>query len=506
MNRIVKRLSVSATAALLAACCAGCGKVTDLLEQHNINIPFLTSSSTEENAVGGQTAGAAATGEKAEAADVQEPEAELSPEEIRRQSEGRTLNIYCWDESLESLFIMYYPGYEDIEDRKGRIGDVTVNWIIPEEEDKYMDLVAEKLLTADYLGADERVDLYLAPEQDLAVYVNSDYSLDVREKVGLTDEELGDQFGFTQQMATTDEGVLKAVTWQASPGVCVYRRSIAREVLGTDDPDAVQKELADWTKFQNTAAEMKKGEYFMISGYYDAFPAYRFSVNKHWENDGELVIPDAMIQWRDMMSSFTRNNYHNKTQIGESDWVADQGPSGKVFCFFRAITDIDSRMAAYSLSDANLAPEAGNGIYGDYAICCGPVSYCTGGVWILAAPSTDNLILDKEIMENLTCNSTLLYKIAQNEDIFTNTVSGMRRLAGEEKADSFLGGQNPYKVYFEAASRLNCLPASNYDRWIGDTFRNTLIKSFTGEMPQDEAMELFYTRVKERYPELEVNE
>ena len=99
-----------------------------------------------------------------------------------------------------------------------------------------------------------------------------------------------------------------------------------------------------------------------------------------------------------------------------------------------------------------------------------------------------------------------LYNIAQNEDIFTNTVSGMRRLAGEEKADSFLGGQNPYKVYFEAASRLNCLPASNYDRWIGDTFRNTLIKSFTGEMPQDEAMELFYTRVKERYPELEVNE
>jgi hypothetical protein len=163
-------------------------------------------------------------------------------------------------------------------------------------------------------------------------------------------------------------------------------------------------------------------------------------------------------------------------------------------------------MAAYSLADANLAPEEGNGIYGDYAVCCGPQSYCTGGVWILAAPSTDNLLLDREIMENLTCNSTLMYKIAQNEEIFTNTVSGMRRLAGENKTDSFLGGQNPFQVYYEAASRLNCLPAGNYDRWMGDTYRNNIIKSLTGELTRDEAMDLFYTRVRERYPELDVDE
>lgn len=506
MNSIIKKITVSALSVFLTVGCTGCAEVTNLLEEHNIKIPYLTSDWRKgDNASAGETAAEGATG-SAETAQVQEPAEQLSIEEQRRMSEGKNLNIYCWDESLESLFIMYYPGYEDIGDRKGRIGDVTVNWILPEEEGKYMDLLAEKLLTAEYLGADERVDLYLAPEEDLAIYVNSDYSLDVREKVGLTDEELEDQFPFTQQMASTDMGILKAVTWQASPGVCVYRRSIARDVLGTDDPNAVQKELADWTKFQTTAAEMKKKEYFMVSGYYDTFAPYRFTADRHWENDGKMVIPEAMVQWRDMMDSFTKNAYHNKTQIGEKEWLADQGPAGKVFCFFRAINDIDSRMAAYSLADANMAPEEGNGIYGDYAVCCGPQSYCTGGVWILAAPSTDNLLLDREIMENLTCNSTLLYKIAQNEEIFTNTVSGMRRLAGENKTDSFLGGQNPFQVYYEAASRLNCLPAGNYDRWMGDTYRNNMIKSFTGELDRDEAMELFYTRVRDRYPELDIDD
>ena len=490
--------------ALLAISCTGCAAVTDLMEEHNIKIPFLTGSG-QENAQEGKTGDASAASTAAETASEQEPQEELSPEEIRRQSEGKVLNIFCWDESLESLFIMYYPGYEDLEDRKGRIGNVTINWVIPEEEDKYMDLVAEKLLTAEYLKPDERVDLYLAPEEDLAIYVNSDYSLDVREKVGLTDEELEDQFAFTQQLASTDEGILKAVTWKASPGVFVYRRSIAKDVLGTDDPGAVQKEVENWTKFQATAAAMGKKKYFMVSGYYDAFTAFRFSAEKHWENDGALVIPDAMIEWRNMMTAFTKNNYHNKTQIGEAEWVADQGPSGKVFGFFRAISDIDSRMAAYSLADADLAPQAGNGIYGDYAVCCGPQTFSSGGAWILASPSSDNLILDKEIMENLTCNSTLLYKIAQNEEIFTNTVSGMRRLASEGRTDPFLGGQNPFEVYFQAASRLTCLPAGNYDRWMSDTFRNSMIKSYTGEMTQDEAMEYFYQRVGARYPELTID-
>ena len=296
MNEKIKKITVSAITAILAASCTGCAAVTDLLQEHNIEIPYITSGWRHgEDSESGEPASAGVTG-AAETANEQEPAEQLSVEELRRMGEGKNLNIYCWDESLESLFIMYYPGYEDIGDRKGRIGDVTVNWILPQEEGKYMELVAEKLLTAEYLGADERVDLYLAPEEDLAIYVNSDYSLDVREKVGLTDEELEDQFPFTQQMASTDMGVLKAVTWQASPGVLVYRRSIARDVFGTDDPNAIQKELADWTKFQAAAAEMKKKEYFMVSGYYDTFAPYRFTADRHWENDGKMVIPEAMAK------------------------------------------------------------------------------------------------------------------------------------------------------------------------------------------------------------------
>ena len=359
MKKQRKRFAAAALSVMIAMSSAGCSAATDILDQVGEKIPFLSGilnkEQTQESAAAGQTAAAAAD---PETASPTEPVAEeISPEEARRRSEGKILNIYCWDESLESLFIMYYPGYEDIGDRVGMIGDVTVNWVLPENGQEYMDLVAEKLLGAEYLTQDEKVDLYLAPEEDLAVYVNSDYSLDVKEKVGLTDEELEDQFPYTQQMASTDMGVLKAVTWQAAPGVFVYRRSIAKEVLGTDDPDAVQKKIADWNEFSKTAEEMKKKGYFMVSGYYDMFAAYRYGADKHWENRGTFVVPDAFTEWKNTMTVFGKKKYHNKTIMGQDSWIADQGVNGKVFGFFRAISDIDSKMAAYSLADADLAPD-----------------------------------------------------------------------------------------------------------------------------------------------------
>ena len=513
MKRMTKRIAAAALSVLVAVNCAGCSAATDIAneiaDRFGVELPFLPHN-TEGEAAGesggaeqSASAGVTADTENASAA---EPEAEeLTPGEERRNMEGKVLNIYCFDESLESLFIQYYPEYEDLGERTGRIGNVTVKWTLPEEEEQYMDLVAEKLLGTEYLSQDERIDLYLAPEEDLAIYVNSDYSLDVREKLGLTDEELEDQFPFTQQMASTDEGVLKAVTWQANPGVLVYRRSFAKKVLGSDDPDAVQKRVKDWRTFARTGTAMKKEGYFLVSGYYDMFSAYRYGADRHWENKGVFEVPEAFTDWKNMMALLGRNQYHNKTIMGQDNWVRDQGPEGKVFAFFRGCTDIDSKMAAYSLADSDEAPVKGNGSYGDYAVCCGPQPFCRGGVWILASPSTDNLTLDREIMENLTCNSTLLTRIAQNENIFTNTVSGMKKVADEDEGDPFLGGQNAYKVYFDVASRINVLPAGNYDRWMADNYRDCVMKYLIGEKEEDEVLETFYQMVRDKYPELEVD-
>ena len=90
-------------------------------------------------------------------------------------------------------------------------------------------------------------------EADYALkYVNSDYTLDVKD-VGLTDDDLKDMYQYTKDIATDSKGKLKATTWQATPGLFAYRRSIAKDVLGTDDPDKVQEALSSWDKFNSVA-------------------------------------------------------------------------------------------------------------------------------------------------------------------------------------------------------------------------------------------------------------
>ena len=66
----------------------------------------------------------------------------------------------------------------------------------------------------------------------------------------------------------------------------------------------------------------------------------------------------------------------------------DQGPDGNVFGFFYSTWGINFTLMGNSLADSNAPAEAGNGIYGDYAVCEGPQAYYWGGTWICAAKGT----------------------------------------------------------------------------------------------------------------------
>ena len=78
-------------------------------------------------------------------------------------------------------------------------------------------------------------------------------------------------------------------------------------------------------------------------------------------------------------------------------------------------------------------------------------------------------------------------------------------MASGENSDPFLDGQNPYEVYYESASRLNVLPAGSYDRKMADSFRDYMLKFFTGKMEEDEAIDKYYEMVEREYPELNVD-
>ena len=291
-------------------------------------------------------------------------------------AEGKVLNIWCWNDEFQSRFNAYYPEVKEIAEDKSTttLNDGTiVKWTInPNEGNNYQNKLDEALRAQESAAADDKIDIFLIEADYALKYVDSPYTLDVKADIGLTDEDLAGQYKYTQEIATSADGKLKAVTWQATPGLFAYRRSIAKDVLGTDDPDAVQEALADWDKFNAVAEQAAAKGYYMLSGYDDAYRTFSNNVSAPWvADDGETVVVDAnLMKWVDQTKLYTDKGYNHKSSLWDATWAADQGPTGKVFGFFYSTWGINFTLLGNSLetSVANGGKEeVGNGAYGDYA-------------------------------------------------------------------------------------------------------------------------------------------
>ena len=215
-------------------------------------------------------------------------------------AEGKVLNIWCWNDEFQSRFNAYYPEVKEIAEDKSTttLNDGTiVKWTInPNEGNNYQNKLDEALRAQESAAADDKIDIFLIEADYALKYVDSPYTLDVKADIGLTDEDLAGQYKYTQEIATSADDKLKAVTWQATPGLFAYRRSIAKDVLGTEDPDAVQEALADWDKFNAVAEQAAAKGYYMLSGYDDAYRTFSNNVSAPWvADDGETVVVDANL-------------------------------------------------------------------------------------------------------------------------------------------------------------------------------------------------------------------
>ena len=430
----------------------------------------------------------------------QEKVTEKATEAEKVAEQGKVLNIYCWNEEFKSRYTDYFES-------KGLLPEgVTVNFVItPNENNAYQNALDQALLNQESAADDDKVDIFLVEADYALKYVESEYTLDVKEDIGLTFEDLVAQYQYTKDIVTDSNGIQKGTTWQATPGLFAYRRSIAKDVLGTDDPVEVQKALSDWGKFDAVAAQAADKGYKMLSGYDDAYRTFSNNVSGPWVDDTKIVIDDNLMRWVDQTKEYTDKGYNNKTSLWAPEWSADQGPDGDVFGFFYSTWGINFTLLGNALSTP-LAEggkeEVGNGIFGDYAVCEGPESYYWGGTWICAAKGTDNIPLIKEIMLTLTCDIATMKEITEDTQDYTNNITAMDELANSDFQSAFLGGQNHIALFAEAAPKIDMSNVSSYDQGLNESFQGAFKDYFDGVVDKDTALENFYTSAIEKYPEL----
>jgi DNA-binding transcriptional regulator/RsmH inhibitor MraZ len=413
-------------------------------------------------------------------------------------NDGKVLTIYVWNDEFQTRFKDYF-------EKAGLVPKgVTVNWVVtPNQDNAYQNKLDEALLAQDKASANDKIDIFLVEADYALKYVNTPSTLDVIKDVGLTKSDVSQMYKYTKDIMTDSSGVLKGVSWQACPGGFIYRRSIAKAVIGSDDPAKVQAALSSWDKFDAMAAKAKSMGYFMVSGYDDDFRVFSDNMKSAWvDKAGKIVIDPSIMKWIDQTKTYTDKGYNNKASLWSAESWKGAAKDGKVMTYFGPGWFIDFCLAPATKADSKGPDAPGNGSYGDWAFCKGPQGFSWGGTWLCAAAGTDNIDLVKAVMKKLTCDTETLTKIAKEKGDFTNNAAAMAAVAKSDYKNAFLGGQNHVAFFLDSAKSINRGNMSIYDQGMTEEIQKAAKDYFDGKVAKDKLYDNFYTAILEKYPNL----
>lgn len=387
--------------------------------------------------------------------------------------EGKVINVYSWNDEFSKRVIAVYPEVEKTSDD----GTVTtlkdgteIHWIInPNQDGVYQQKLDEALLKQADAPADEKVDIFLSETDYVNKYTDADADVAIPLKdLGIdTLVDLKDQYSFTKTTASDQDNVQRGSTWQCCPGLLVYRRDIAKEVFGTDDPQTVGEKVKDWDTLKATAEELKGKGYYTFASYADTFRLYGNSIEESWVKPGETTIKvdQKIMDWVKDSKEWLDAGYFDKTVKGQwnDDWNKAMGSNSKVFAFLFPAWGIDF----------TLKPNW-DGEDGAWAVTNPPQEYNWGGSYVHACTGTDNPQHVKDIILAVTADQDNLLKISQDYSDFTNTQSGMLEAAEDDAnfSSDFLGGQNPFKYFAPVAENIVIAPLSAYDQGCVELIQN----------------------------------
>ena len=335
--------------------------------------------------------------------------------------------------------------------------------------------------------------MFLAEADYIQKYADSDYTQDIT-AMGVTD--FSNAYEYTVKAASDANGVVKGVSFQCCPSALIYRRSIAKDVLGTDDPAEVQAALDSWEKFEAVADEAKAKGYYMTASFAETYRVFSNNCTSAWvDEENNLQFDDQINAWIAQTEKFIANEETLTAGIWDQEKNDQMFASGKTMCFFGP--------AWYFNFCMGNAQDPENGCSGDWAICQGPAAHFWGGTWLMAPAGTQNAEIVADIMNTFINNEEVCTALVANEAQFSNNKAVNEKFAADpEYGSAFLGGQNDVAVFAGMTDGIKWENHTIYDQLLNEGLQTYMQEYFKGTVDKDTAMANFYKHVNEKYPDI----
>ncbi len=305
---------------------------------------------------------------------------------------------------------------------------------------------------------------------------------------------------YTVDIGTNHDGKLVGLGYQATGGAYIYRRSIAKDVWGTDDPATIKTKIGPgFEKFFAAAEELKAKGYGIVSGDGDLWHPVENSSDKGWIVDDKLFIDPKREAFLDYSKTLMDKGFHNDTRDWQDAWFADFKDAGakKIFGYFGPAWLINYVMAKNAGGE-----EVGKGTFGDWAVCESPVGFFWGGTWVIGNKDSKVKAAVGDIIKWITLDSSetgLQYYWAngtlEGPGGTKDTVASGTVMKKSDGTVEFLGGQNMFDVFVPAGQNASGKNQTQYDETINNLWRDQVRAYTSGSKTRDKAIADFKQQV-----------
>lgn len=326
-------------------------------------------------------------------------------------------------------------------------------------------------------------DMFLAEADYALKYINNDSATVALTEIGIAESEFDNQYEYTKQVGTSKtSGAIKGSSWQAAPGLFLYRPSLAKDLLGVEDEAAMQEKVKDWDTFIATAQEVNtasNGEVKLVQGIQDVWQVFRTNRTTSWIDGTSLAVTSEIEDFMDMAYKLTNDESGDLT-VGVNQWtngwnscISDSvsDASAKTMGSFFSTWGIQWTMVANcggSPTDDNYDETKSS--YGDWKAIEGPSAYYWGGTWIVVPPTCNNADIAKDIIEFFTVNTESMEWYAKNSSDYCNNDIAISNIIGSGYSFDFLGGQDHYSLFQEQVKNIDVSLMTGYDQTINNAF------------------------------------
>ena len=418
-------------------------------------------------------------------------------------------HVYAWNTEFQGFFYKYVSD-EKTTDLAAKVhldGKEVKFTIVPSDNGAYQEALDKALANNSKASGADKVDLFLAEADYILKYTNSDKTKDVS-KLAYTDSDgkvtkvsFADAYQYTVEAASDSKGVVKGASFQCCPAGVIYRRSIAKEVLGVEEPEDVQPLIDSWDKFNAVAAQMKAKDKYMVASFAETYRAFSNNVTKPWvDANNNLQYDDQITAWMDQAEDYVKKGYTPSTCPGiwDDECTKQMFKDGKTFCYFGPAW-------YYNFCMGN-AQDKEKGCFGDWGLVEGPAPYFWGGTWMLAATDGDDDNLVAKTINAFTIDTAVTRSLAFQENQFVNNTKVNEAVSGYydfmSEGNAFLNNQNDTALYLAGAENIKFQNQTVYDQYCNEGLQTYFAEFLKGTVNKETALNNFKEYLNQKCPDI----